>query len=110
MRTRPERRESSRVPSMRACPYELTKLDGSNAVKSSQGYGYSINTSPGGMLLLLPQKVGKRQVFEVHLPAAAKKKQRTKLVEVRWTQPIPVSARLNMYLVGTRFLFETPAR
>jgi len=109
MPTKQERRDGSRVPSMRACPYELTKLEGSNAVKSSKGYGYSINMSPGGMLLLLPQKVGKRQVFEVQLPSELEKQERTKLVEVRWTQSISVSPRVNMYLVGARFLFEPPA-
>ena len=95
---------------MHACPYELTKPDGSDKVKLSRGQGYSINMSGGGMLLLLPQKVGKRQVFEVQVPSKAKKKERTKLVEVCWTQSISVSARVNMYLVGTRFLFEPPAR
>jgi hypothetical protein len=44
------------------------------------------------------------------VPSKAKKKERTKLVEVRWTQSIPVSPRVNMYLVGTRFLFEPPAQ
>ena len=109
MRIKQERRDGGRAPSMWACPYELTKLEGTAAVKSSKGYGYSINVSPGGMLLLLPQKVGKRQIFEIQVPTKAKKKERTKLVEVRWTQSIPVSARVNMYLVGTRFLFEPPA-
>jgi hypothetical protein len=110
MTTKQERRDSDRAPSMRACPYELTKLEGSAALKSSKGYGYSINMSPGGMLILLPQKVDKRQVFEVQVPSKTKKKERTKLVEVRWTQPIPVSARVKMYLVGARFLFEPPTR
>jgi hypothetical protein len=98
------------MPSMQACPYELTNPDGSDKVKLSRGQGYSINVSGGGMLLLLPQKVGKRQVFEVQVPSKTKKKERTKLVEVCWTQSIPVSARVNMYLVGTRFLFEPPTR
>ena len=110
MPTKQERRDSDRVPCMRACPYELTKPTGSDAVKLSRGHGYSINMSVGGMLLLLPQKVGKRQVFEIQVPSKAKKKERTKLVEVCWTQAIPVSARVNMYLVGTRFLFEPPAQ
>jgi hypothetical protein len=94
---------------MRACPYELTKPAGSDAVKLSEGYGYSINMSVGGMLLLLPEEVGKRQVLQVQTPSEAKKEQITKLVEVCWTHPIPVSPRVNMYLVGTRFLFELPA-
>lgn len=110
MPTQQERRDSDRVPSMRACPYELTKPTGSDAVKLSKGYGYSINMSVGGMLLLLPQKVGKRQVFEIQVPSEAKKKERTKLVEVCWTHSIPVSARVNMYLVGIRFVFTPPAQ
>ena len=61
------------------------------------------------MLLLLPEKVNKRQVVEIQLPAEAKKMRSTKLVEVCWTRPIPVSTHLKMYLVGTRFLFEVPA-
>jgi len=43
------------------------------------------------------------------VPSKAKKKQSVKLVEVCWTRSIPVSARVKMYLAGTRFLFEVPA-
>ena len=60
------------------------------------------------MLLLLPGQVKKRQVVEIQLPSKAKKKQITKLMEVCWTRPIPVSARVKMYLAGSRFLFELP--
>jgi hypothetical protein len=61
------------------------------------------------MLLLLPKEVNKRQVIEIQLPSKAKKKQSTKLLEVCWTRPIALSARVKMYLAGTRFLFELPA-
>jgi hypothetical protein len=61
------------------------------------------------MLLLLPEEVGKQQVFEILIPSKARNKQITKLVEVCWTRLIPVSARVKMHLVGTRFLFELPA-
>jgi hypothetical protein len=61
------------------------------------------------LLLLLPEQVKKRQVVEIRLPSKAKKKQSTKLVEVCWTRPIPVSARVKMYLAGSRFLFRLPA-
>jgi hypothetical protein len=61
------------------------------------------------MLLLLPEKVNKRQVVEIQVPAKAKKKPSIKLVEVCWTRPIPVDAGVKMYLAGTRFLFELPA-
>lgn len=60
------------------------------------------------MLLLLPEEVGARQVFEIQAPSEAKKEQ-TKLVEVRWTRPVPVDGGVNMYLVGIRFLFDPPA-
>jgi len=48
--------------------------------------------------------MGKRQVFEIQVPSEAS----TKVVEVCWTRSIPVSARVKMHLVGTRFLFELP--
>lgn len=95
---------------MRACPYELTKPAGGDAVKLSEGYGYSINKSVGGMLLLLPEEVGKQQVLEIRMPSEAKKEEITKVAEVCWAHPIPVSARVNMYLAGIRFLFEPPAQ
>jgi hypothetical protein len=110
MPTQQERRDSERVPCMRACPYELTKPAGRDAVKLSEGYGYSINMSVGGMLLLLPEEVGTRQVLEIITPSEARKEKITKLGEVCWAHPIPVSARVNMYLVGIRFLFEPPAQ
>ena len=61
------------------------------------------------MLLLLPEPVNKRQVFEIQVPSTTKKQLGTKLVEVSWIRPIPVSARVTMYLAGARFLFELPA-
>jgi hypothetical protein len=61
------------------------------------------------MLLLLPEKVNTRQVVEIQVPSKAKRKQSVKLMEVCWTRSIPVSARVKMYLAGTRFLFELPA-
>ena len=108
MPTPQERRKSARVPSMRACPYELTEPVGPITGMWSAGHAYSINRSVGGMLLLLPGTVVTRHVFEVQVPSQARETQITKLGEVRWTRPIPVSARANMYLVGIRFLFELP--
>ncbi len=74
-----------------------------------EGLGHAIDRSVGGMLLLLPEKVNKRQVVEIQVPSKANTKQSIKLVEVRWTRPIPRSTRAKMYLAGTRFLFEIPA-
>jgi hypothetical protein len=78
-------------------------------VKFSEGHGHAINRSVRGMLLLLPEEMDKRQVVEIQVPSEARKEQITKLVEVCWTRPIPVSAHVKMYLAGTRFLFELPA-
>lgn len=94
---------------MRACPYELTKPVGADAVMLTAGHAYSINSSVGGMLLLLPETVVTRHVFEVQVPSEARKTQITKLGEVCWTRSIPVNARACMYLVGIRFMFELPA-
>ena len=61
------------------------------------------------MLLLLPEPVTKRQVVEIQVSSKTEKMQSTKLVEVCWTRLIPVTARVKIYLVGTRCLFEIPA-
>jgi hypothetical protein len=109
MPTQQERRKNERVPSMRACPYELTEPVGAIAVRLSAGHAYSINRSVGGMLLLLPGRVVKRHVIEVQVPSQTRETQITKLGEVCWTRPIPISARATMYLVGICFVFELPA-
>ena len=109
MPTQQERRDSERVPCTRAHSYELAKLVDGGTLKFSEGSGYAINRNVGGMLLLLPEEVDQRQVFEIQLPSEARKEQTTKLVEVCWTRPIQLDSRVNMHLVGTRFLFELPA-
>jgi hypothetical protein len=60
------------------------------------------------MLLLVSEEVNQRQVVEIQVPSEVRKEQITRLVEVCWTRPIPVSAHVKMYLAGTRFLFELP--
>jgi hypothetical protein len=87
----------------------MTKPVDASTLKFSEGHGHAINRSVGGMLLLLPEKVNTRQVVEIQVPSKAKRKQSVKLMEVCWTRSIPVSARVKMYLAGTRFLFELPA-
>jgi hypothetical protein len=104
-----ERRDSERASCRLACRYELTKPVGSSTMKLTEGFGPAINRSVRGMLLLLPEEVGQRHVLEIQVPSEAGKEQIAKLGEVCWTRPIPVSAHVNMYLVGIRFLFELPA-
>ncbi len=105
MPTQHERRDSERVLLMRAYPYELLKPADAEL---SDGHGYAINRSAGGMLLLLPEKVDQRQVFEIQVQSETRKEPITKLVEVCWTRSISVDAHVNLQLVGTRLLFELP--
>jgi len=93
---------------MRSCPYELTKPVSAVAVMLTAGHAYSLNSSVGGMLLLVPQTVVARHIIEVQVPSKARGEQITKLGEVCWTRSISVNARVSMYLVGIRFLFELP--
>ena len=109
MPTRQERRDSERVPCKLVCPFELTKLVDKSTVKLTKGFGHAINKSVRGMLLLLPVPLNRRQVVEIQVLSEARKTPSTKLVEVCWTRPIPVSARVKMYLAGSRFLFQLPA-
>ena len=108
MPTQQERRDSERVPCRRAYPYELAKSVDGSTMEFSEGLGHAINSSVGGMLLLLPEEMDQRQVFEILVPSEARNEQITKLVEVCWTRLIPVSGYGKMYLAGTRFLFELP--
>ena len=103
-----ERRDSKRAPCRFVCPFKLTKFVDKSTVKLTKGFGHAINKSVRGMLLLLPVPLYKRQVVEIQVPSEARKTPSTKLVEVCWARPIPVSTRVKMYLAGTRFFFELP--
>ena len=81
-----------------------------NTVEFSEGHGYAINKSVGGMLFLLPKQVNKRQVVEIQMPSDTRREEVSKLVEVCWTRLISVSACANMCLAGARFIFECPTR
>ena len=109
MPTRQERRDSERVPCKLVCSFELTKLVDSSTAKLITGSGHAINKSVRGMLLLLPVPLNRRQVVEIQVPSEARKTPSTKLVEVCWARPLPISDRVKMYLAGTRFFFELPA-
>jgi hypothetical protein len=104
-----ERRDSKRAPCRLVCLFKLTKFVDKSTVKLTKGFGHVINKSVRGMLLLLPVPLNKRQVVEIQVSSEARKTPRTKLVEVCWARPIPVSTRVKMYLAGTRFFFELPA-
>lgn len=109
MHTQQERRGGNRVSCIRVCPYELTERSSTNGLELSEGRAFTINKSVGGMLLLLPQTVGERQVFEIKAPSIAAEQETTKLVEVRWTRPLPVRGHTTMYLAGVKYLFEAPS-
>ena len=109
IQTARERRDSKRAPCRLVCPFKLTKVVDKSTVKLTKGIGHAINKSVRGMLLSLPVPLNRRQVLEIQVPSEERKKQSTTLVEVCWTRAIPVSARVKMYLAGTRFFFELPA-
>jgi len=103
-----ERRERKRECCKFAFPFEVMWPLDSDTLMWIKGIGQAMNRNVRGMLVVLPAPVNKRQVFEVEVPSEAGKLQSTKLVEVCWTRPIKVDARLKLYLAGTRFLFELP--
>ena len=109
MPSQQERRDSERISRVRLCPYELTKFSSGDLAELSEGRALTINMSLGGLLLLLPQPVSDRQVFEINSPSAMDETRKTKLVEVRWTRPLPVTVHSTMHLAGVRLLFEPPS-
>jgi len=105
----PDRRGSKRVLKIQPCFYQLSQVAGYEIVKFSDGHALSLNTSPGGFLLLMPQLPERSQVFEVHTPLSTEEERTVKLVEACWARELTFDAAGKVYLVGVRSLFE-PAR
>lgn len=103
-----ERRDSQRLPTVLSCPYELTRVSGTDTVELSEGVTLALNISAGGLLLLMPQSPGERKVFEVQIPSSTKSEKTTRLVEVCWTREFPFGVGTKVHLVGVRSLFEPP--
>jgi hypothetical protein len=102
----PDRRGGTRVQKIQPCLYQLAQVAGYEIVKFSDGHALSLNTSPGGFLLLMPQPTKKGQVFEVHAPASAEGERAVKLVEACWTRELIFGEAGKIYLVGVTSLFE----
>ncbi|MBM2846680.1 MAG: hypothetical protein HW407_1992 [Bacteroidetes bacterium] len=105
----PNRRGGKRVLGIQPCVYQLAQVAGYEIIKFSDGHALSLNTSPGGFLLLMPQPPERSQVFEVHMPLSTEEERTVKLVEACWTRELTFDAAGKVYLVGVRSLFE-PAR
>ena len=105
----PDRRGGRRVGKIQPCLFQLAQVAGYEIVEFSDGHALSLNTSPGGFLLLMPQPPERRQVFEVHTPLSTEEERRVKLVEACWTRELTFGVVGKVYLVGVRSLFE-PAR
>ena len=101
-----ERRGSMRVPLVRPCPYNISKLPGEGSIELSQGLTLSLNISAGGMLLLMPWAPKERQVFDVQAPSLTSEEIRREVVEVCWTCELPVGTDPCAHLVGVKFLVE----
>jgi hypothetical protein len=105
----PDRRGGTRVLKIQPCFYQLAQVAGYEIVEFSDGHALSLNTSPGGFLLLMPKPPERRQVFEVHTPLSTEEERTVKLVEACWTRELAFGDTGKVYLVGVRSLFE-PAR
>lgn len=105
----PDRRGGKRILQIQSCVYQLSHFAGQEIVEFSDGHALSLNTSPEGLLLLMPQPPESRQVFEVHMPLSTEDERTVKLVEACWTRELTFGTAGKVYLVGVRSLFE-PAR
>ena len=105
----PDRRGAGRAPKIETCFYQLAHFFGHQTVEFSDGHALSLNTSPGGFLLLMPKPPERSQVFEVHTSLSTEEERTVKLVEACWTRELTFGVSGNIYLVGVRSLFE-PAR
>ena len=102
----PERRGGTRVLKIQPCFYQLAQVAGYEIVEFSDGHALSLNTSPGGFLLLMPKPPERKQVFEVHTPLSTEEERTVKLVEACWTRELTFGPAGKVYLVGVRSLFE----
>ena len=107
--TNPDRRGGTRVLKIQPCFYQLAQVAGYEIVEFFDGHALSLNTSPGGFLLLMPEPPERSQVFEVHTPLSTEEERTVKLVEACWTRELAFGDAGKVYLVGVRSLFE-PAR
>jgi len=105
----PDRRGGTRVLKIQPCFYQLAQVAGYEITEFSDGHALSLNTSPGGFMLLMPEPPERRQVFEVHTPLSTEEERTVKLVEACWTRELAFGDAGKVYLVGVRSLFE-PAR
>ena len=103
----PDRRGGTRVLKIQSCFYQLAQVAGYEIIEFSDGHALSLNTSPGGFLLLMPKPPERRQVFEVHTPLSTEEERTVKLVEACWTRELAFGDAGKVYLVGVRSLFET---
>ena len=111
--THVQRRRWERVQCVGIWPYELTESIGYDALVIHRGMAISINSSAGGMLLLIDQAPRSQQILSLRLPGSGTTDLNQTLVEVRWTRPITIEtdeATNQIYLAGVRFLFSPSAQ
>lgn len=71
-----------------------------------QGKAISLNSSSGGVLLLMPHTPQVQQTFEVYAPTPWGEGNPLSLVEVRWTRRISRDSGESMCLVGLKVLLR----
>lgn len=98
------RREERRVSEQRGCTYTLCQsIDGTGGV-IQEGEAYSLNRSEHGILILMGQAPNPRQLIELHIPESNWRRS-LNLYEVRWSKPVSVESRGDLYFVGCRLMF-----
>lgn len=112
-----QRRKWERQQIVGTCPYEMSETIHDNSLVIHRGTAISINSSPGGMLILMDQAPHVDQVISLSVPSPTPTRGRPTLAEVRWTKTLTVEAEdghHEMHLAGVRFLLgpgdKPPAR
>ena len=95
------RRCEARMEYRCMCSYGMLEGIEKESALIEQGVAFTLNRSTEGMLLLMGQSPGAKQVIEVRTPRSRWSRTVT-VFEARWARPVQVESFGNLYLVGCR--------
>jgi hypothetical protein len=102
-----EQPRTERSPLIRAIDYEkIARVETAlfhDELVSRMGKALTINISSGGMLVLMEDEPGVREVFKIYVPTPINQAKTPTLAEVVWTRPVPFAPE-ELHFVGVRFL------
>jgi hypothetical protein len=98
------RRQEHRVSEQRLCTYVLCESIDEAGVVIQEGEAYSLNRSPHGFMLLMGYSPNAKQMLELHIPETQWRRS-LNLYEVRWTKPVSIETRGELFLVGCQLVF-----